>query len=262
MRGRRKCPVCGHHWAWQLNDGRFKCRGCRSRYRWRSVWQASRLNETDKKRLLEFFVLGVPVYRARFRSPVSRPTAEKFFRQIRQVLALHEEVAGPLEGSVECDETMFGGHRKGKRGWGAAGKVLVFGLLKRNGVVRVFAVPSRSRAVLLPLIAQHTTPGSLFYTDEWHAYTALRVRGQHVVVSKERGVPKGRDHINGIEGFWSYAKNWLYPYRGVPKKFFHLFLAELCFRFNHRDQDLFPLIHKLLQQADAAQVDDLLGQNL
>ena len=23
-------------------------------------------------------------------------------------------------------------------------------------------------------------------------------------------------HINGIEGFWSYAKTWLYHYRGVP----------------------------------------------
>jgi transposase len=45
----------------------------------------------------------------------------------------------------------------------------------------------------------------------------LGVRGNHVVVSKDKGIPKGRDHINGIEGFWSYAKNWLYPYRGVPK---------------------------------------------
>lgn len=260
MRERRKCPNCGHHWAWQLNDGRFKCRSCGTRYFWRSVWQASRLSEPNKKRLLEFFVLGVPVYRARFRSQVSRPAMEKFYRQIRQVLALHEGLAVPLEGAVECDETMFGGHRKGKRGWGAAGKVLVFGMLKRNGVVRVFAVESRSRAQLLPLIAQHTTPGSLFYSDEWHAYTALAVRGAHVVVSKERGRPKGRDHINGIEGFWSYAKNWLYPYRGVPKKFFHLFLGELSFRFNHRGQDLYPLIYKLLCQADAAQADELLVQ--
>ena len=200
------------------------------------------------------FQLTAPASGLRLRSPASRPTTERFFGQIRQVLALHEEVTAAFEGAIECDETLFGGHPKGKRGWGAAGKVLVFGMLKRDGVVRVFPVESRSRAVLLPLIAQHTTPGSLYYTDEWHAYTSLAVRGEHVVVSKERGIPKGRDHINGIEGFWSYAKNWLYMYRGVSGKFFHFYLAELSFRFNHRDQDLFPLIYKLLKQTNINQL--------
>lgn len=57
----------------------------------------------------------------------------------------------------------------------------------------------------------------------------------------------GRYHINGIKGFWSYAKNWLYPYRGVPQKLFHLYPAEVCFRYNHREQDLKPLLRKLFQ---------------
>jgi hypothetical protein len=55
------------------------------------------------------------------------------------------------------------------------------------------------------------------------------------------------DGINGIEGFWSYAKNWLYPYRGVPRKFFHLYLGEVCWRFNNRGCDQFPLILALLK---------------
>lgn len=62
-----------------------------------------------------------------------------------------------------------------------------------------------------------------------------------MVVTKDQGLPKGRDHSNGSEGFWSYAKNWLYwlsLYGGVPKKFVPLYLAETSFRFNHREQDL------------------------
>jgi transposase len=109
---------------------------------------------------------------------------------------------------------------------------------------------------------QHTTPGSLFYTDEYRAYAALKVLGEHIVVSKDKGVPKGREHINGIEGFWSYAKNWLYMYRGVPQKFVHLYLAELSFRFNHRQQDLFPLLHKLLCQTDVQRIIPLLGRSI
>jgi transposase len=40
-------------------------------------------------------------------------------------------------GQIELDESYFGGVRKGKRGRGAAGKVAVFGMLKRGGKVYV-----------------------------------------------------------------------------------------------------------------------------
>ena len=50
------------------------------------------------------------------------------------------------------DESYFGGTRKGKRGRGAAGKVPVFGLLKRNGSVYVAIIPNVSSATLIPII--------------------------------------------------------------------------------------------------------------
>ena len=105
------------------------------------------------------------------------------------------------------------------------------------------------------------TPGSLYYTDEWQAYVSLRLRGDHVVIRKEKGRPMGRDHINGIEGFWSYAKNWLYPYRGVPRRFFHLYLGEVCWRFNNRGCDQFPLILALLKHIPFDVIRPILVQN-
>ncbi len=158
-------------------------------------------------------------------------------------------------GSLECDETTFGGARKGKRGWGAAGKVIVFGIVKRNGLVKAQPIPAHDRASIMRVIQAESREGSLYYTDEWQAYATLRMRGDHVVIRKQKGRPLGRDHINGIEGFWSYAKNWLYPYRGVPKKFFHLHLGETCYRFNHRDEDLKPLIIKLLKTTEHHKID-------
>lgn len=70
----------------------------------------------------------------------------------------------------------------------------------------------------------------------------------------------GRDHINGIEGFWSYAKYWLYPYRGVPRKYFHLYLGEVCYRFNHRAEDLKPLLVKLLKTTSIQDISPKLVQ--
>ena len=242
-----RCPACDYGWSWHLSDGRRKCRSCGKRYTAKTVWSGSRLPDQTKRRLVEMFTLGVPSYRLRFRGIASAPAIERFYRTIRACCAIEEHLREPFEGSIECDETTFGGARPGKRGWGAAGKIIVFGILKRNGTIQAFPVDRRRKAEIEPLITRHTRPGSLYYTDDWHAYVSLSVRGNHIVVQKERGKPKGRYHINGIEGFWSYAKHWLYPYRGVPKKFFHLYLAEVCYRFNHRTEDLYPLIINALQ---------------
>ena len=138
---KRASVKCGHHWFWQLGDGRRKCRRCGQRQSFRSAWDSARLGEATKRRLLEYFVLGVPAYRLRFRSPVTLEATERFFRLCRRVLAVAEECQQPVAGRVECDEALFGGRRKGKRGRGAAGEVLVFGILERNGPVWRLRLP-------------------------------------------------------------------------------------------------------------------------
>jgi len=206
-----------------------------------------RLPASTKHCLLELFVLGVPSYRQRFRSKTTAASRERFYRLLRACCAMMEQLREPFDGAIECDETTFGGARKGKRGWGALGKVIVFGLVKRNGCVKAMPIAAHDRASVLREIEAHTREGALYYTDEWQAYATLKLRGEHVMIRKEKGRPVGRDHINGIEGFWSYAKNWLYPYRGVPRQYFHLYLGEVCYRYNHRTDDLKPLLLRLLK---------------
>jgi transposase len=69
-----------------------------------------------------------------------------------------------------------------------------------------------------------------------------------VVVLKEKGIPKGRDHLNGMEGFWSFAKHWLYHYRGISIMYFPLYLKEVEWRFNYRNKNLVILFARLLNQ--------------
>ncbi|MFQ3676162.1 MAG: transposase, partial [Endomicrobiia bacterium] len=85
-------------------------------------------------------------------------------------------------------------HGKCRLGYG--GKIIVFGILKRNSKVRVFPTTKRKNDVIQKMIQHHTKPGCLYYTDDWHAYASLSLRGGHVIVSEEKGKPKGRDHIN------------------------------------------------------------------
>ena len=67
-----------------------------------------------------------------------------------------------FEGEIEVDESYFGGARKGKRGRDAAGKIAVFGFLKRNGKVYTVVVPNAQPATLLPIIREKVRPDTLF----------------------------------------------------------------------------------------------------
>ena len=246
----KKCPRCSSVKFWILSTGQSRCAQCGLTRKFDSDrWPSSRVSPYWKGRLVEYFCLGVPAYRLRFQVLYDRKTIQRWFRFFREAIYNHHfKELSELSGEIEMDETMFGGHRPGKRGWGAAGKHIVFGIYQRNGKVLTFPISSRGIQQLGPLMTTYTKPGSLYYTDDWHAYTFLDIRGNHVVISKDSGRPKGRDHINGIEGFWSYAKHWLYHYRGVPKQYFHLYLKEMEWRFNHRDENLIPVLRKYLHQ--------------
>ena len=69
-------------------------------------------------------------------------SAALFYRKIRQIITYHLELQAD-----EIFESYFGGQRKGKRGRGAAGKVVVFGILKRRGKVYTVIVFSTRNSV-------------------------------------------------------------------------------------------------------------------
>ena len=78
---------------------------------------------------------------------------------------LESESHEVFAGEIEVDESYFGGSRKGKHGRGSAGKVPVFGLLKRGGRVYTKIIADASSQTLLPIIAHKVIPDSIVYSD-------------------------------------------------------------------------------------------------
>ena len=192
----------------------------------------SRLSPRRQNRLLEHFVTGTTARAAAEIIGVQPNTAIRFYMRLRFLIA-SQLPSYELNGEVEADESYFGGIRKGKRGRGAAGKVAVFGLLKRGGKVFTAIVPNARTETLLPIIEERVTPDSIVYTDTFKAYNALDVTEfHHMRINHSKLFADRGNHINGIENFWNQAKRHLRRFNGIKPNNFHWFLKECEWRFN------------------------------
>ena len=198
----------------------------------------SRLTASQQTRLIEYFVAGTTARAASELVGIQANSAIRFFMMLRQIIASNLP-SYELSGEVEADESYFGGIRKGTRGRGAAGKVAVFGLLKRGGKVYTAIIPNAKTETLLPIIQEKVTPDSIVYTDYFRAYNALDVSEfYHRRINHSKLFARGKNHINGIENFWNQAKRHLRKFNGIKQDNFYWFLKECEWRFNggnHQD---------------------------
>ena len=195
-----------------------------------------KLSKNVQRKLLEYFVLEVTARSAADLLGIHPNSAALFYRKIRQIISwrLDLETNETLDGPVELDESYFGGKRKGKRGRGATGKVVVFGILKRQGKVYTLVVENVRTETLFPVITKKIKPDSVVYTDCLGSYDVLDVSEfRHVRINHSERFAEHKNHINGIENFWNQAKRVLRKYNGIERKSFTLFLKECEFRFNY-----------------------------
>ena len=192
----------------------------------------SRLTVRQQGRLIEYFVAGATARAAAGLLGIQPNTAIGFFMRLRKLIASRLP-SYELAGEVEADESYFGGRRKGKRGRGAAGKIAVFGLLKRGGKVYTAVIVNAKAETLIPLIKEKVKPDSIVYTDALGSYNSLDVSEfHHLRINHSELFADQRNHINGIENFWNQAKRHLRRYNGIPKDNFYWFLKECEWRFN------------------------------
>ena len=137
----------------------------------------SRLSQYKQNKLIELFVAGVTARTAAELVNVNKSTAAYYFHRLRLLIYQNSSHLEMFDGEVEADESYFGGHRKGKRGRGAAGKVAVFGILKRGGKVYTVVIENAKRETLFTVITKKIMPDGIVYTDCLSSYDVLDVSG-------------------------------------------------------------------------------------
>jgi transposase len=81
------------------------------------------------------------------------------------------EIELPLGSEVELDKSYFGAKRVNvKRGRGASGKIIVYGILKPKGKVFTVIVPDASRKTLQDIIRGRVDIKTIIHLDGWRGY--------------------------------------------------------------------------------------------
>ena len=119
----------------------------------------SRISEGKVRELVRYFAADLTALQAATLSGLNRNTVNRFYRGLRERILAACEAQRPLFGIVEVDESFFGTRRvKGRRGRGAYGKTVVFGIFERQGQVYTEIVPDCSRPTLQGIIRGRVDP--------------------------------------------------------------------------------------------------------
>ena len=134
----------------------------------------SRISEAKTREIIRYFSVDLNATQISKLSNLSRNSVNNILTALRLRISLLSELETPFNGEIEVDESYFGARRqKGKRGRGAYGKTIVFGLYKRNDKVYTEIVPNCSRATLQAIIKGKVELESIIHSDKWGGYNGL-----------------------------------------------------------------------------------------
>ena len=109
-------------------------------------YSRSKITEAKFRQIIRFFFFFFIATDTAVFTNISLSSIKSFFIIFLKNIATECENISPFTGVVELDESYFGARRvRGKRGRGASGKTIVFGLLKREGNVYTEVVPDCSK---------------------------------------------------------------------------------------------------------------------
>ncbi len=215
-------------------------------------YRRSKINERKTRQIIRYFALDLTAAKTAELVGLTRKSVNQIYLKVRRRVAEEAERASPFGGVVEVDESYFGARRvRGKRGRGASGKTIVFGIFKRNGSVYTEIVPDCRKKTLQAIIHGRVAPSTIIHSDGWRGYDGLVDVGysKHFRVNHmDNQFVDGTNHVNGIESFWSSAKRRLQKFNGLPPHTFYFHLKECEYRFNNRKKNLFRLLIQLLEK--------------
>lgn len=225
---------------------------------------------------------------------VTQTTAWFLLQRIRKCFLV--ENGSELEGTIEIDETFYGGkninrHKDKKvekcQGRSFKDKTPIIGMLQRaeNEIIerpnkiqpektvkeKVILIPSKitgivipdtKKATIQPIVNEFIKKGSRVITDEWIAYKGLKGYNHNIIDHSKKeyvNLDDATQYTNNIEGAWRILKCAIKGnYNCVSPKHLQLYVDEWCYRFNTKnDTSNFRFNHLIVNSGVRTKYRDL-----
>lgn len=216
-------------------------------------YRPSRIAEWKFRPLLRHPALDLTASDVAQLTGLSQRTVVVIFGRTRRRISEECERQSPFNnGEVEVDESYFGPRRaRRKRGRGASGKTIAFGLFKRDDQVYTEVVTDCRKATLQATIRGRVSADAVIHSDGWRGYDGpvdVGYSKHYRVNHDDNEFANSKSQINGVESSWSFAKRRLQKFNGVPAETFYLHRKGCEWRFNHRHDDLYQELLRLLRK--------------
>lgn len=240
------CPRCYNTRIYSLSGGRLRCSDCRYTFQpFSGRWiNNGALTASEWLRLTRMFVAEYSPHQIKTEMDMSYNTVYKGLTALRFAILAHAADAGQLLSS----STGLDSYLKGKRLTGAPTKmrmdtIPVYGILRQGDMVFVDLMPGFQAETIfhfhMNFYLKLVRAGNLVYTDRYRDYDAMVLCGNdslpYGIIRKSEDPP----HIDVMgDTFWPEAKIRLKRFRGISCQRFPLYLKEIEFRFNNRNNDI------------------------
>lgn len=246
------CPLCGSvHVAKKTekkHTGRWNCHDCKSSFK---AVQGTVFHGTKIPLQKWFLAISIIVNAKKSLSScqlardlaMNQKSAWYMMQRIRAEMASKNDVL--LQGVIEADETYVGAkppksnkrddddnHPRGR----GTKKSPVIGAVERDGnVVAKQQDDLSGKGILSFIINTIKSDDSLLITDEYKGYRVTDRYVERKVIKHQEQYVDGVVHTNTIEGFWGLLKRaWYGQHHHYRKQFLPLYVAEACYKYNHR----------------------------
>jgi len=255
------CPQCGHDKVYGFAKGKmagkqWKCAQCREKFSMRTgtIFEDSKIEL--RKWLAAVWIItshkkGIASTQLAKDLGVTQKTAWFMLHRLRHA-ARTRSFNRPLRGTVEVDESYFGGKDKNRHRHqrGKIKKAVAVGMLERRGELRV--VPLNAPIEMRDAVDEHVSRKAILMTDETRILAGIEAVYDRRTVNHSKGqYADGNTHTNSIEGVWALIKRQIYGiHHFVSAKHLNKYLAEATWRFNRRELKETPRMCEFLTRLD------------
>ena len=211
----------------------------------------SKISEAKFKEIIKLYALDIEATKIAHITGISRRTVNSTINQIRQRIVEYcfENRPQSFPDEICCNRKVIPYCKNAPQ---KTNSHIVFGIYRHNKNIHTLLLFNISRNNLKNFI---NSPNNIKIHDQntclikfFDAIVDYGYKKHYRVKYSDNAVALGQGKIDDLENFWSLSKNRLAKFRGINKNNFILHLKECEFRYNHRKDNLYKLILKILRE--------------